>query len=86
MYADQLNAPSRIMTSPWLNIAVAVVASMPISAAASGEDVEMRKRPAKATPHPPHTDDLMLSPANAEMRGVITTLVWVRKDARAAGL
>ena len=48
--------------------------------------VEIRKRPHNAKPQPPQTEDLIFSPANAEISGVITTLVCVRNDARAAGL
>ncbi len=57
------------------------------TSAVEGEwDVEMRASPQRARAHPPQTEDLTRSPAKAEMRGVMTTLVWVRKDARAAGL
>jgi len=68
------------MTSPWLRMEASAATS------AVDADVEIRKRPRRATPHPPQTDDLILSPATAEIRGVITTLVCVKKDARAAGL
>jgi len=84
------------MASPWLNVDVVADAAATASAAASAmaseeveedaDEVEIRKRPNKARTHPPHTEDLMVSPARAESNGVMTTLVWVRKEARAAGL
>ena len=85
MYADQESAPRRIKPSPWVKVEAAdSIASAATSAVVA--DVEIRKRPKRATPHPPQTDDLILSPATAEIRGVITTLVCVKKAARAAGL
>lgn len=88
MYVDQDNAPSNIMISPWFKVDDTVesmvlgsTTSPPVVAA-----VEIRKRPHNAKPQPPQTEDLIFSPANAEISGVITTLVCVRNDARAAGL
>ena len=81
MYADHDSAPSSIIASPWMDAAASISNSPPVVA-----DVDIRNNPNKAKPHPPQTDDLMLSPAKAEISGVNTTLVWVRKDARAAGL
>jgi hypothetical protein len=46
----------------------------------------IRYKPNNANPLPPQTDGPIVSPTNAEMKGVITTLVCVRKDALAAGL
>lgn len=79
IYVDHDNAPSNIMISPLLIPGAA-------SSNASDDDVEIRKRPNSATPHPPHTERLILSPEKDDMMGVIITLVCVRKDARAAGL
>lgn len=85
MYVDHDMAPSSIMTSPRLRNAVdddivaAAVAVVP-------PDVDIRNNPNNANAHPPHTDERMRSPAMADINGVITTLVCVRNDARAAGL
>jgi len=87
MYMDHDRAPRRIMASPWLNVEVVAAATASVMASEEEDtEVEIRKRPNKAMAHPPHTEDLMLSPAKADSKGVITTLVWVRKEARAAGL
>ena len=76
------------MASPWLKKDADAAVSMLLASTTSGvvADVEIKNKPNKATPHPPHTDDLMRSPANADIIGVITTLVCVRKDARATAL
>mmetsp|Transcript_7105 Transcript_7105/g.17622 ORF Transcript_7105/g.17622 Transcript_7105/m.17622 type:complete len:263 (+) Transcript_7105:948-1736(+) len=88
MYADQDSAPRSIMASPWLkpDAAADTVAASAASPTPEEADVDIRNRPSRASPHPPQTDELMFSPAKAEMSGVNTTLVWVRNEARAAGL
>ena len=47
-------------------------------------DVAIKNSPTRARPHPPQTDVGIRSPPNADRRGVITTLVCDRKEARAA--
>ena len=84
MYADHDNAPRSIMASPRLSDIAAAPAPAP--AADVPPEVDIRNRPKRAMPHPPQTDDAIRSPAMADIRGVNTTLVCVRKDARAAGL
>jgi len=86
MYADHDKAPRSIIASPRLNDSAAAAPAPAPAAADVPPDVDIRNRPKSARPHPPQTDDAIDSPAIAEIRGVKTTLVCVRKDARAAGL
>ena len=75
IYIDQDKAPSNIIVSPRLNkvdVASFVAAAGAVIVVA---EVAIKKRPLRARPHPPQTDAWMRSPANAERRGVITTLV-----------
>lgn len=86
----RLQVVSSIRTSPCETLIVDSAESIVLPSITSPVDVAVEIRnnnnPHNANPHPPQTDDLIFSPANAESNGVITTLVCVKKDARAAGL
>mmetsp|Transcript_8109 Transcript_8109/g.19154 ORF Transcript_8109/g.19154 Transcript_8109/m.19154 type:complete len:201 (-) Transcript_8109:7-609(-) len=82
---DQQTAPPKTSRSPPLNERPEKPAAMPSAEAAteSPPSVDNRASPASAAAHPIQTFLPTRFPCRELMSGVITTLVWVRKLARA---